>query len=61
MAARGRPGGLLEVDANDNPLRTALSPVLSVVCDGAVRLGNRPGLGHCPDLAQLRRLCSMGP
>ena len=61
LAARGRPGGMLEVDANDNPLRTALSPVLSVVRDGAVQLGNQPGIGHDPDLAQLRRLCEMRP
>lgn len=61
LAARGRPGGMLEVDANDNPLRTALSPVLSVVRDGAVRLGDRPGLGHDPDIAQLRRLCERRP
>ena len=61
LAARGRPGGMLEVDANDNPLRTALSPVLSVVRDGVVHLGDRPGLGHEPDIAQLRRFCKMGP
>jgi L-alanine-DL-glutamate epimerase-like enolase superfamily enzyme len=52
---------MLEVDANDNPLRTALSPVLSVVRDGAVQLGDRPGLGHDPDIAQLRGLCAMRP
>jgi D-galactarolactone cycloisomerase len=61
LAARGRSGGMPEVDANDNPLRTALSPALSRVRDGVVQLGDRPGLGIDPDIAQLRRLCEMRP
>lgn len=59
LAARGRPGGMLEVDANDNPLRTALSPQISQVHDGVVLLGDRPGLGIDPDIAHLRSLCAM--
>ena len=61
LAARGRPGGMLEVDANHNPLRTALSPALGRVRDGVVQLGDRPGLGIDPDIAELRRLCDMRP
>jgi D-galactarolactone cycloisomerase len=61
LAARGRPGGMLEVDANDNPLRTALSPAISRVREGVVQLGDRPGLGIDPGIAQLRRLCEMRP
>ncbi len=57
LAARGRADGMLEVDANLNPLRTELSPVLSVVRDGLVQLGGRPGLGIDPDIAELRKLC----
>ncbi|MCX7274523.1 MAG: hypothetical protein NTV19_15370 [Burkholderiales bacterium] len=45
--------GLLEVDANPNPLRTLLAPRLSTVIDGVVQLGNDPGIGVEPDLAQL--------
>ena len=59
LAARGRPGGMLEVDANENPLRTTLSPALSRVRDGVVQLGDRPGLGIDPDIAHLRSLCEM--
>ena len=57
LAARGRPGGMLEVDANDNPLRTVLSPEISKLRDGGVQLGNQPGLGVEPDIAELIRLC----
>ena len=61
LAARGRPGGMLEVDANDNPLRTVLSPAIGRVCDGVVQLGSRPGLGIDPNIPELRRLCEMRP
>jgi D-galactarolactone cycloisomerase len=61
LAARGRLGGMLEVDANDNPLRTALSPAISQVREGAVQLGDLPGLGSDPDIGELRRLCGMPP
>ena len=44
-----------------NPLRTALSPALSLVRDGVVQLGDRPGLGIDPDIAELRRLCEPRP
>lgn len=61
LAVCGRPGGMLEVDAKDNPLRTGLSPALSRVRDGVVQPGCRPGLGIDPDIAELRRLCEMRP
>ena len=59
LAARGRADGLLEIDANENPLRTVLGPALNSIVDGRARLGNLPGLGVEPDLAQLRELCQM--
>jgi L-alanine-DL-glutamate epimerase-like enolase superfamily enzyme len=58
LAARGGPGGWLEVDVNENPLRTELCPPLAGLRDGAIALGDAPGLGFEPDLAVLRRLCS---
>ncbi len=60
LAARGRPAGMLEVDANENPLRTVLSPVLGVVRDGMVRLGDAAGIGVEPDIVSLRLLCEKG-
>jgi len=46
--------GMLEVDANDNPLRTRLCGPVGAVIDGRVRLGEAPGIGVEPDLAALR-------
>ncbi|WP_459618262.1 mandelate racemase/muconate lactonizing enzyme family protein [Bordetella sp. 2513F-2] len=59
LAAASVPGdnGWLEVDANDNPLRSALSPGLHQPREGRVRLGEAPGLGVDPDPAALARLC----
>jgi len=49
LAAAGG-NGLLEVDANDNPLRTALAPALQHPGeDGCVSLGEAPGIGVEPD------------
>ncbi len=53
LAAAGG-GGLLEVDANPNPLRTATCGPVAQVVDGRVGLSDRPGLGDEPDLAALR-------
>ena len=53
LAAAGGDG-LLEIDANDNPLRTLLIGPLERVADGACRLGDEPGLGVVPDLRALR-------
>ena len=53
LAAAGGDG-LLEIDANDNPLRTLLMGPLERVAGGACRLGDEPGLGVVPDLRALR-------
>lgn len=42
--------GMLEIDANDNPLRTLLCGTLNIVNEGAADLGEAPGLGITPDL-----------
>jgi D-galactarolactone cycloisomerase len=46
--------GVLEVDANDNPLRTLLSGPLNEVREGEARLGEAPGIGVEPDIPALR-------
>ena len=46
--------GMLEVDANPNPLRAATCGPLASVSDGCGVLNNRPGLGIEPDLASLQ-------
>jgi D-galactarolactone cycloisomerase len=46
--------GLLEIDANDNPLRTLLMGPLQHITDGACRLSDEPGLGLLPDPDALR-------
>jgi len=53
LAAAGGDG-LLEVDANDNPLRTALAPALRRI-DGAgcIELGEAAGIGVAPDLREI--------
>jgi D-galactarolactone cycloisomerase len=57
LAARARDGSWLEVDANENPLRTLLCPPLATLQAGCITLDARPGLGIEPDLAALRALC----
>ena len=46
--------GLLEVDANDNPLRDRFCGPVADIRDGMVTLGDNPGLGVEPDHAQER-------
>lgn len=48
-------GGLLEVDANDNPLREAFCGPVAEVVNGTITLGDEPGLGIEPDLAAIER------
>jgi L-alanine-DL-glutamate epimerase-like enolase superfamily enzyme len=48
--------GLLEVDANPNPLRDELCGPLARVQDGACALGEEPGLGALPDPRDLPSL-----
>ena len=52
LAAAGGDG-LLEVDANPNPLRSALSPALQRIDEGVAALGDAPGIGIAPDPAQI--------
>jgi L-alanine-DL-glutamate epimerase-like enolase superfamily enzyme len=47
--------GLLEIDANPNPLRTLTCGTLACVVDGRARLPDAPGLGAVPDLTALAR------
>ncbi|MPS29751.1 MAG: mandelate racemase/muconate lactonizing enzyme family protein [Alcaligenaceae bacterium] len=49
LAATGG-SGWLEVDANDNPLRTRFCGRLATVGAGRVSLGNAPGIGIEPEL-----------
>lgn len=56
LAAVGGPG-LLEVDVNDNPLRTRLCGPLRDIRDGRAALGCAPGIGVVPELSALRALC----
>jgi D-galactarolactone cycloisomerase len=46
-------GGLLEVDANDNPLRDLFCGPVNNVVNGAVTLTDEPGLGIEPDLSSI--------
>lgn len=61
LAARGQANGLLEVDSNENPLRSLLAPALASLKDGAITLGEAPGLGIEPDLTACRELCRPRP
>jgi L-alanine-DL-glutamate epimerase-like enolase superfamily enzyme len=56
LAAAGGDG-LLEVDANPNPLRSAACGALATINAGRARLDATPGLGIEPDLDALRALC----
>ncbi|RYY95638.1 MAG: mandelate racemase/muconate lactonizing enzyme family protein, partial [Comamonadaceae bacterium] len=59
LAAAGGDG-LLEIDANPNPLRTVLSGPLARIVDGACTLGDAPGLGLAPDLRELAEVAARG-
>lgn len=52
--------GLLEIDANPNPLRTLLAGPLSTIEAGRARLGEQPGIGITPDLRQLADAAAAG-
>ncbi len=54
LAAAGGDG-MLEIDSNDNALRTMLAGPVNHVVDGRVELGNAPGLGIDPDLDALEQ------
>jgi len=59
LAASGADG-MLEVDANPNPLRTELMGRLRTVANGACGLGEEPGIGVTPDLKQLAEIATRG-
>ncbi|MCC6472135.1 MAG: mandelate racemase/muconate lactonizing enzyme family protein [Burkholderiales bacterium] len=54
LAAAGG-GGMLEMDANENPLRTLTCGPLAAVSGGRASLGEAPGLGAEPQLEALAR------
>jgi L-alanine-DL-glutamate epimerase-like enolase superfamily enzyme len=56
LAAAGGDG-LLEIDANDNALRSLLAPPLAQVVNGCLTLDEKPGLGVTPDIEALQRAC----
>lgn len=47
--------GLLEVDANGNPLRDRFSGAVADINDGTITLTDAPGLGIEPDLAAIEQ------
>ena len=47
--------GLLEVDANDNPLRDRFCGPVADIRDGMVTLSDNPGLGIEPDLSSIEQ------
>ena len=60
LAAAGGDG-MLEVDANDNLLRSLLAPPFAQVEDGCITLAETPGIGVTPDIAALKLACSAAP
>ena len=59
LAAAGGDG-MLEIDANPNPLRTELAGPLAVLHEGACSLGDAPGIGVTPDMKQLAEVVARG-
>lgn len=55
LAAAGGDG-MLEIDANPNPLRAQLCGPLAAIREGEAVLGEAPGLGTVPDLERIRSL-----
>jgi L-alanine-DL-glutamate epimerase-like enolase superfamily enzyme len=60
LAAAGGDG-MLEVDANDNLLRSLLAPPFAQVVNGCITLEETPGIGVTPDIAALQQACSAAP
>jgi len=58
LAAAGGDG-LLEIDANDNMLRTALGGPSNTVVEGWIDLGDAAGIGVEPNIETLRALCAV--
>lgn len=59
LAAAGGDG-ILEIDANPNPLRTELMGPLARLREGRASLGEAPGIGITPDLEQLAEISARG-
>jgi D-galactarolactone cycloisomerase len=59
LLAAVRGGGMLEVDANPNPLRSLLIDPVLKVSDGAVALPTGPGLGIEPDIEVFERYLAL--
>lgn len=55
LLAATNPEGLLEVDVNENPLRTSLLDQSFTHRDGTLDLTDLPGLGFTPDLDLIER------
>jgi len=53
LAASGADG-LLEVDANPNPLRSELAPLFEQPVESRCNLGDSPGIGGMPDISALQ-------
>jgi L-alanine-DL-glutamate epimerase-like enolase superfamily enzyme len=63
LAAAGNSNGrgMLEVDANPNPLRSLLCGSIETPVNGRVRLGHAPGIGVTPDIEALTRQMATRP
>lgn len=59
LAAAGGDG-ILEIDANPNPLRTEVMGPLARLQDGGAALGEAPGIGIVPDLRELAAIAARG-
>ena len=59
LAAAGGDG-ILEIDANPNPLRTEVMGPLAHLREGGAVLGDAPGVGIVPDLRELEQVCARG-
>jgi L-alanine-DL-glutamate epimerase-like enolase superfamily enzyme len=55
MLAAAGGDGMLEIDANPNPLRTEVAPALVRPQQGRCALADAPGIGELPDLHELAR------
>ncbi len=55
LLAATNPDGLLEVDVNENPLRTTLLEGAFSFKGGAMMLNDEPGLGFTPDLSAIQQ------
>jgi L-alanine-DL-glutamate epimerase-like enolase superfamily enzyme len=53
LLAASRSSGYLEIDSNDNPLRTLTCGPINDVVDGHISLSERPGIGIEPNMDQL--------